>query len=83
MLNFKHFFKCTPEMYPRAPSFQISKYATGCRLRNMCMLSHGLLTKVSHSRLWFITLIPRSHESRMTAHLWNCDTHGYTQVIPL
>jgi len=28
MLNFEHFRKCTPEMYPRALHFQISKYAT-------------------------------------------------------
>ena len=29
MLKFEHFRKCTPEMYPWAPPFQISKYATG------------------------------------------------------
>ena len=32
MLNFDHFRKCTPEMYPRAAPFQVSTctYATGC-----------------------------------------------------
>ena len=28
--KFEHFWKCTPEMYPWAPPFQISKYATDC-----------------------------------------------------
>jgi len=28
MLNFEHFFKRKPAIYPRAPPFQISKYAT-------------------------------------------------------
>ena len=34
-------------------------------------------------RPWFNTLIPRSHESRMSAHEWSYDTLGCTQVIPL
>ena len=28
MLNFEHFWKCTPEVYPLSPHFQIYKYAT-------------------------------------------------------
>jgi len=52
----------------------------------MCTLNHGLewakwvLTNLSHSRPWFNTLSPRSHESRMTAHPWIYDTDGCTRV---
>jgi len=28
MLKFEHFWKYTPEMHPRPPPFQISKYST-------------------------------------------------------
>jgi len=59
----------------------------------MFMLNHGRewdnLGQVSVNeliplyRLWFNTLIPRSHESRMAAHEWSCDTLGNIQVIPL
>jgi len=31
-------------------------------------------------RQWFNTLIPRSHESRMTARPWSFDTDGCTRV---
>jgi len=66
MLYFEHFWQCTPELYPQAPPFRISKYATAldilCVVSNLrssrrirCVTSDSFFTLCCISKFFYCT----------------------------